>query len=96
MVRPMRVLLLLAFGLPVLVAQSLVARVELQSGETSVVSGAPRELLVSRHPSATPHPLVHQAAWTEVAKLSSQTQSGPEGSTSRALIFVQHHRRQAT
>lgn len=91
----MRVLLLLAFGLPVLVAQSLVARVELQMGESSVVSGTPKQIVASTHP-ATSHALVHLAAWPSSPQLNVVAQSGPDDASARALIFVQHHRRQAT
>jgi|GEM_PF-7066409 hypothetical protein len=92
----MRVLLLLAFGLPVLVAQSLVARVELQSGACSVVSGAVRERVATPSSSTLTSPglLGTQRRSDQVgARLAPKS---PEGSAARALIYVQHHRRQAT
>jgi len=92
----MRVLLLLAFGLPVLVAQSLVARVELQSGECSVVSGAVRESVATPTSSALTSPgLLRTQRWSAQLGLHVAPKS-PDGSASRALIYVQHHRRQAT
>lgn len=91
----MRVLLLLAFGLPVLVAQSLVARVELPSGGYSVVSSAVRHSVASTASSATVAPsLAGTHRWS--SRGDAVEPASPEGSSARALRFVQHQRRQAT
>ncbi|MFO0599541.1 MAG: hypothetical protein U0228_29820 [Myxococcaceae bacterium] len=95
-----RVVLLLTFGLPVLAAQALVARVEV----TPWVFELARNAEAAQDDGTQSTPVVEAVA--VVARLfadarslpvaMSPTVAEPEGSSARALLFVKHVRRQAS
>jgi hypothetical protein len=98
----MRVLLLLTFGFPVLAAQ--VAALAGPRAEPVICTSAPRGAAEASTDGQAPKALATLRLQVAVAvpvlpvveRAEAVSCADPEGSSARALTFVQHHRRQAT
>lgn len=98
----MRILLLLTFGFPVLAAQ--VAALAGPRVEPVICSSAPRGVAEASTDDKTPKALTTLRLQVAVVvpvlpvieRAEAVSFADPEGSSARALTFVQHHRRQAT